>query len=80
MKTWCLGVGTPLRELSKKAFYHPTVERTPIKEELDAVEKLQKRWKVRCPICGRRLHPKKTYIGIEEREFRGFVIPQHKAA
>lgn len=78
VRSWCIGVGTKLEALTRRAKQHIDVRDLRIREESDAVEKLQKRWKVRCPVCGRRLHPKKVLFG-SEREFHAFVIPQHKA-
>lgn len=79
VKVWCPGGGEQLEALTKKAHAHLEKIGSLSREEEDNVSKLQKRWKVRCSVCGRRLHPKKR-IYFSEREFFGFELPKHKAA
>lgn len=79
-REWCPGGGAPDQALTDRARKHPFL-RSPKYSlarggDQRAAHKLQIRWHVRCPECGRRLRPQMQLQCFQE-EFTHFAVPDH---
>jgi hypothetical protein len=79
VRGWCPGAGIEFEHLTRKAHFHPSMKHCRVREDETLAGNLQKRWRARCPVCNRLLHPKKNLLGVFEREFISFLVPKHKS-
>lgn len=81
-KDWCPSAGARLDDLTARSddYYWDFRQKNSVAHSHDASfgvrhERFQHTF-IRCPGCGRRLHPK-LYDSLDG--FEGFVVPPHKA-